>query len=101
MGGAGSEGTAACSDESVSSFMSSMTEIERNTWVDRREGRDGRDGREEPADSPAPSSPSRPIYVYAATSTLICRGLASSRSGSRTVSTPLRYSAATLPVSTV
>lgn len=38
---------------------------------------------------------------YAATSTLICLGLASSRSGSRTVSTPALYSALTLPASTV
>src|SRR5205823_10864432 len=64
MGGAGSEGTAACSDESVSSFMSSMTDIERNTWVERREGRDRRDGREEPADSPASSRPFRPSRPF-------------------------------------
>jgi hypothetical protein len=38
---------------------------------------------------------------YAATRTLICLGLASSRSGSRTVSTPALYSALTLPASTV
>jgi len=38
---------------------------------------------------------------YAATSTLICRGLESSRSGSRMVSTPFLYSAATFAVSTV
>ena len=38
---------------------------------------------------------------YAATSTLICLGLASSRSGRRTVSTPALYWALTLPESTV
>ena len=38
---------------------------------------------------------------YAATSTLIVRGFASSRYGSFTVSTPLRYSAATFEASTV
>ena len=42
-----------------------------------------------------------PSPIYAATSTLIDRGLASSRSGSRTVSTPFLYSAPTLPESTV
>jgi hypothetical protein len=41
------------------------------------------------------------IYRYAATSTLIDRGFASSRSGSRTVRTPCLYSAETLAGSTV
>jgi hypothetical protein len=38
---------------------------------------------------------------YAATATLILLGLASSRRGSRTVSTPALYWALTLPASTV
>ena len=41
------------------------------------------------------------VTYAAATSTLICLGLASSRSGSRTVTTPALYSALTLPASTV
>src|SRR2546428_7036969 len=40
-------------------------------------------------------------YAATATATLICLGFASSRSGSRTVSTPALYSALTLPTSTV
>jgi hypothetical protein len=47
-------------------------------------------------------SPTRLTAVtYAATATLILLGLASSRSGSRTVSTPALYWALTLPASTV
>ena len=42
-----------------------------------------------------------PAPIYAATSTLIVRGFASSRNGSFTVSTPFLYSALTLPASTV
>src|SRR5580704_4798441 len=41
-----------------------------------------------------------PRISYAATSTLIWRGLASSRNGRRTVSTPLLYSAEILAAST-
>src|SRR5712664_4389306 len=40
-------------------------------------------------------------WLYAATRTLICFGLASSRSGNRTVSTPALYSALTFAGSTV
>ena len=47
------------------------------------------------------SRPRLAALTYAATSTLICLGLASSRSGSRTVSMPALYSALTLPASTV
>ena len=41
------------------------------------------------------------VTYAAATSTLICLGLASSRSGSRIDKTPALYSALTLPASTV
>src|SRR6476620_9931472 len=48
------------------------------------------------------ATPPRSVtYAATATATLICLGLTSSRSGSRTVSTPALYSALTLPGSTV
>jgi len=50
---------------------------------------------------PWPSLPRVAAVNYAATWILICFGLASSRSGSRTVRTPALYSALTLPASTV
>src|SRR5687767_10030164 len=55
---------------------------------------------------PSPEAGSHPAsrqvpYAATATATLICLGLASSRIGSRTVSTPALYSALTLPASTV
>ena len=52
-----------------------MIGIERNTHT-------------ETAERASPAGPFRPAWSYAATSTLIDRGLASSRSGSRTVRTP-------------
>jgi hypothetical protein len=53
---------------------------------------------------PGPKNRTRPASAcesYAATSTLIVRGLASSRNGSFTVSTPFLYSAMTFDASTV
>ena len=47
------------------------------------------------------SRPRLSAVTYAATATLILLGLASSRSGSRTVSTPALYWALTLAASTV
>ena len=71
-----------------------------STWTGRLVGRVGQVGRSNEESSTPPGPPARLPHRrgcrYAATSTLICRGLASSRSGSRTVSTPFLYSAATL-----
>ncbi len=51
---------------------------------------------------PGPKNRTRPtLTTYAATSTLIVRGFASSRNGSFTVSTPFLYSALTFAASTV
>ena len=60
-------------------------------WLEQRWG-----GREAGLLFPAPAP-----WTYAAIATLICLGLASSRSGSRTVNTPALYSALTLAASIV
>src|SRR5687767_15464151 len=99
IGGAFGRGAGGVSDSEAGSRTSSISI--RQAYLRQGAGGKGEKVGGKELIPRAPSPLDRAAAVYAATSTLMVRGFASSRNGSFTVSTPFLYSALTLDESTV